>query len=589
MMTHDPFYLDMLQLGRTFPLAVEPGGSLDIPVYFLPMDTSLHIESFRIYSDDPLIGRNPVTITLRGSSGYPVMGISSPVVMFDSVCIRNDSDYQILTINNNGSIPLWLDSVVSRYPQVFRVDFQPMDSIPPGQSGTVGLVFNPHTHPDSIKIYTTTLQISSNDPGSPDTCILIGRSHGQRMDVITDTVEFALRDLGVSSPAEARLWNPGCYPLTVVSLQSNHPYFTRQTPLPVEIEAGSIDTIALSFLPTVTQDTGKIIRAILTVDGNDPYQPQQTIVMQARVGYALTAYSALSIDFDSTCIHDSSDMDLELVNQGIVPLVIDSLKWLNGNLFSYRPPDSVRLNPQASLFITLQSKPVQIGDWSDRLVIYSNSVSSPDTIRVRVSAKGQSFHLPVTRIEFEEYSIVKDNTQTAELHNIGCYPLEINDVILRDTTNFNFSLPPGLPFTILPGGIYTTPSIHYHPDSIEQSTAWLVITTNDPRRERDSILLVASVTREEFQRVRVYPLVCTPNEDGFNEQIDFNFLDNAYLNSEVLIFDKNGKQVRHLTHYPFFWKGRDENEKLVAPGVYLYFIKAPEAGIYQKGSVVVVY
>lgn len=588
LMVQPPFYWDEDKLNRSLPLRISSEASLEIPLYFLPTDTSLHRERFRIYSDDP--HRSLVTVPLQASSGYPVIGISRLSIMFDSVCIQNDSDSQSLDLKNTGSIPLSLDSVISRDPQLFRVESFTQDSILPGKSGVINLVYKPLTNPDSIKTYISSIQIWSNAPSTPPPIVVIGKSYGQQIDIISDTVEFVLQDLGVPSQASAQFGNQGCYPLILQSLQIDHPYFTYDFSLPAEIDTGTtISHIPLTFLPTGTQDTGKIIRADLRVTSNDPYQRQSTIFLQAKVGYALTSYSAEMLDFDSTCVFDSSTETLELTNSGIVDLIIDSLKWMDGSVFSYLPLTGRTLTPQTKINLTLKSKPIQIGNWPDSLIIYSNSVSSPDTISMVVPAKGQSFHLPITRIEFKPYSILSVNTQTVELHNSGCYPLEIDSLILLDTTNYRFISPFTVPFTIAPGGTYTSTPISYKPDSIEETATYLVITTNDPRHKKDSILMIGSVTREEFQRVKIYPLVCTPNKDGFNEQIDFKFLDDAYPESEILIFDKNGKRISHLTHYPFSWKGRTDEDQLVPPGVYLYFIKAPKVGIYQKGSVLVVY
>jgi len=78
----------------------------------------------------------------------------------------------------------------------------------------------------------------------------------------------------------------------------------------------------------------------------------------------------------------------------------------------------------------------------------------------------------------------------------------------------------------------------------------------------------------------------TPNGDGFNDETEFNFKDIRVVNPVLKIFDIHGRLMKEIIGQPgdckFRWNGRDQNGKLLLPGIYLYVLldgnKAKERG-----------
>ena len=68
----------------------------------------------------------------------------------------------------------------------------------------------------------------------------------------------------------------------------------------------------------------------------------------------------------------------------------------------------------------------------------------------------------------------------------------------------------------------------------------------------------------------------TPNNDGFNDYVFFEFPEMFLKPSEVLIFDLYGKKVRTIRSNgdEYRWYGSDDNGQELLPGVYIYIIRA---------------
>ncbi len=78
----------------------------------------------------------------------------------------------------------------------------------------------------------------------------------------------------------------------------------------------------------------------------------------------------------------------------------------------------------------------------------------------------------------------------------------------------------------------------------------------------------------EFTLNKVYPRIFTPNNDGLNDEVQFQY-DNPNTKGIVCrIFDIRGALVRQLdigqTETSFTWDGKDEKGKVAPSGVYIY-------------------
>jgi gliding motility-associated-like protein len=87
-----------------------------------------------------------------------------------------------------------------------------------------------------------------------------------------------------------------------------------------------------------------------------------------------------------------------------------------------------------------------------------------------------------------------------------------------------------------------------------------------------------SFAATEFTLNKVWPRIFTPNNDGLNDEVYFQY-DNPNEKGVVCrIFDVRGALVRQLdigqTETSFAWDGEDEKGKVVPSGVYIYQLEA---------------
>ena len=88
--------------------------------------------------------------------------------------------------------------------------------------------------------------------------------------------------------------------------------------------------------------------------------------------------------------------------------------------------------------------------------------------------------------------------------------------------------------------------------------------------------------------IRVGPNPFTPNNNGFNDFVTFDFT-SAITGPDFIIriFDMNGRRVRTLRtngRSEITWDGSDSSGSVLKPGIYLYIIESNNS-VVRRGSV----
>jgi len=81
----------------------------------------------------------------------------------------------------------------------------------------------------------------------------------------------------------------------------------------------------------------------------------------------------------------------------------------------------------------------------------------------------------------------------------------------------------------------------------------------------------------------------TPNDDGFNDEVEFNFEQFQIENPNLKIFDMHGKKVREFdkpNNKRFMWNGLDSSGRTLLPGIYLYILSDRNKAI-ARGCIVI--
>jgi hypothetical protein len=110
----------------------------------------------------------------------------------------------------------------------------------------------------------------------------------------------------------------------------------------------------------------------------------------------------------------------------------------------------------------------------------------------------------------------------------------------------------------------------------------LLIDTGDNIREvteaNNSQKLVVQISQAPAiaSRLIVRPNPFTPNNDGFNDQVEFDYAGLGLRNPSLQIFDANGISIwssSGVVGGRFTWNGRNQHGREVIPGVYLYTLR----------------
>ena len=89
--------------------------------------------------------------------------------------------------------------------------------------------------------------------------------------------------------------------------------------------------------------------------------------------------------------------------------------------------------------------------------------------------------------------------------------------------------------------------------------------------------------------IRVGPNPFTPNNNGFNDFVTFDFTGaNPNNNYTIRIFSMNGTRVRTLSSNSqpsITWNGGNDSGSTLKPGVYIYTIEGSNGQIVRRGSI----
>ncbi len=207
----------------------------------------------------------------------PAVSLSATTLNFANQVIGTTSRPQTVTLQNIGSAPLAVDSLLA------SGDFSETNgcgsSIEVGATCTISVTFSP----TAAGSRTGTITISDNASGSPQIISLSGTGiSNAAASLSTTAVSFSDQPVGVtSSPETLSLTNTGNSPLMIASIAISGD-FSQTNTCGASLAGGANCTITLTFTPTATGSrTGA-----LTIADNANGSPQTV----ALSGTAVSAY-----------------------------------------------------------------------------------------------------------------------------------------------------------------------------------------------------------------------------------------------------------------------------------------------------------
>jgi len=88
------------------------------------------------------------------------------------------------------------------------------------------------------------------------------------------------------------------------------------------------------------------------------------------------------------------------------------------------------------------------------------------------------------------------------------------------------------------------------------------------------------------EKISVLPNPFTPNNDGFNDFVEFAFPDMFEKKSEIIILNIAGRLVKRISSPEYTWDGIDGDGRVLEPGVYIYLIKVDGKNI-SNGTITI--
>ena len=141
----------------TFPVTVQPGQTVNIPLNFTPTANVSYNDSVLIYHNDPIVSYSKVVVTGNGVFTAPYLTTNPSSINFGSKRI-NSTSYIELTLNNEGSNILVVDSIKLNSTIFYFEMLSTPFTINPLSSSTHRIWFNPTT----INNYTDSVSVFSN-------------------------------------------------------------------------------------------------------------------------------------------------------------------------------------------------------------------------------------------------------------------------------------------------------------------------------------------------------------------------------------------------------------------------------------------
>jgi hypothetical protein len=248
-----------------YPLEVEGGDSIDIPIRFRPTSFGPKAATLTIFSNDPT---GPHTVAVSGLCGSPRLALLlADTGEFGRVCVGSFADAPLI-LSNSGVCPLSVTAIVSSaadflVPEVLAYPL----SIAAGSFLPVPIRFKPA----SFGAKAATITVSSNDPASPQMIGVSGYAPSGKL-AITGSTIFGGVPCGCRVQRVLSVCNVGGCELHVtrVGFKRKRRHFRLiNNPFPATLHPGSCLDVVIQYIATEVVSRS----CELIVECNDPHDP----------------------------------------------------------------------------------------------------------------------------------------------------------------------------------------------------------------------------------------------------------------------------------------------------------------------------
>jgi gliding motility-associated-like protein len=300
------------------------------------------------------------------------------------------------------------------------------------------------------------------------------------------------------------------------------------------------------------------------------------------------------VNFGAVELNTTATRDFQISNNSSVSFDV-TLEIVDGDNFELVSPSDFTLSIGSQRTVTVNFTPDQVDQYSDELLVRVTSVCGTETFTIDLigevgeplpdleatdlnSTSFETEYFLGTPYSFEGVFELNGDVEVSDDFDVEFLVNEIIQSTDRETR------------TIQPGQSFAYPfNITF--TEIGSTTLTFFVDSREEIEEIDETNNEISITINVVEGdMKVSPNPFTPNNDGFNDQVRFDFSQLANINNpEIKIFSFNGRLVRTFNPDDFSgglipWNGTDESGNKLQPGVYLYVVQNNNQ-LILKGSV----
>ncbi|HEV8335466.1 MAG TPA: FG-GAP-like repeat-containing protein [Candidatus Polarisedimenticolia bacterium] len=480
-----------LSLDPPSPFAVPPAGRQNALLRYAPTAHETLSGLATIHSDDP--GRSALQFLPSGRGVAPIAEVAAELLDFGSVPIGLAGSWKSIEIRNAGDAFLNITwDMTDPYAQFsFMSDSYYVPgpehrslTLYPNETKRISLVFRPTQLGPSEGQF----RLQTDDPFRPQIDVkLQGTGTAPEPRIYIDQFYFRPMfdvPLGGESNITYRVSNSGSAPLHILSATSSLPEFTARIE-PEVLPPDSVATLTVTFRPT----TWGTFNTVITVLSDDPTLPSYSGSIEARVPEPPPQMhvSTTHLDFGDVRLSQPVTRSFDLSNTGTGSLRI------TGPIVPYWCP--LQADPNSDFTVLPgETRTVQViytadyipPDWCDHFSFETNDPAMRYVdIEVLAHWLLASFSSPDV-LYFPETMVGRSSTVNLSIVNNGEDDLRISSAQFDDSY---FYLGGPLPDAIPPGGSALVPVV-FRPNRSGSLSSYLMLSTNDPRRESAWIYLL---------------------------------------------------------------------------------------------------
>jgi len=251
----------------SFPLAIGPGDSMEIPIRFQPVSFGAKSASIKVTSDDPA---SPRVVQLSGNAPPPrLVTMVADTGNFGDVCLDSPKDMPV-TLLNAGQCTLTVTNITSTSaeflaPGVVAYPF----TIAPGNSIEVPVRFQPA----GLGARSGAITVFSNDPAGQQAIALSGNVPSGKLAVCGSTY-FGEVDCGIAQKSIS-ICNVGDCKLHVTSVafsRKRRHFKLINNPFPAALHPGSCLCLVIQYKASCDPECCELV-----IKSDDPSEPLKVL------------------------------------------------------------------------------------------------------------------------------------------------------------------------------------------------------------------------------------------------------------------------------------------------------------------------